>query len=295
MTTPRTRAPELASQVPEGVRELCARLERAGHEAYVVGGAVRDLLLHGRHASGDWDVATSARPEAVVALFPRVVATGLRHGTVTVVDRARGLTVEVTTYRTEAGYADGRRPDAVRFVDNLEEDLSRRDFTMNALALHPGHGELVDPFGGASDLVARRIRAVGDAQRRFSEDGLRSMRAVRFAAVLGFDIEPATFESIAPCLPTFRRVAVERVLVELTKLLCAARPSLGLSPMDESGLLAEVLPALAALSPAVRRASFARVDSLSPDFPLRFAALHAALAPDDAEAALRAARAAGDR
>lgn len=286
MTHAPTVVPALAAHVPEGVRALCVRLIGAGHEAYVVGGAVRDLLLQGRHAGGDWDVATSARPEVVVALFPRVVATGLQHGTVTVVDRSHGLTVEVTTYRSEGGYADGRRPDAVRFVSDLAEDLSRRDFTINAIALHPVTAALVDPFGGATDLAGRQIRAVGDARTRFSEDGLRPMRAVRFAAVLGFEIEPATFAAIAPCLPTFRRVATERVLVEWTKLLCAGQPSLGLRPMDNSGLLAEVLPALAALPALVRAASFARVDALPPDFPLRFAALHAALTPEEAELAL---------
>jgi tRNA nucleotidyltransferase/poly(A) polymerase len=217
-------------------------------ELVVVGGAVRDELLGRPHA--DWDLATRLLPQVVMerarAAGLRVIPTGLQHGTVTVLLEERP--VEITTFRTEGDYRDGRRPDAVALGVSLEEDLSRRDFTINAMAMPLGGGELVDPFGGQDDLRARLIRAVGDPLRRFGEDGLRPLRACRFAAQLGFTVEAATLAAIPQRLDISRKVAVERVCTELTKLLCGAEPQLGMALLASTGLLdlwlAELRPML---------------------------------------------------
>lgn len=230
------------SRIPADVVQLCRVLQRAGHEAYLVGGGVRDLLM-GRPVS-DWDVATSARPEQVRALFPRTVPIGIKHGTVAVL--LPGRQVEVTTYRGEGAYSDGRHPDSVTFVRTLEEDLQRRDLTVNAMAVDPLQQELVDPMGGASDLKRGVIRGVGDPMARFGEDGLRPLRAVRFAATLGFTVEDDTREAIARSIDSFRKVSWERIRDELLKMLGAPRPSVGVELMRQTGLLAEVLPELLA-------------------------------------------------
>jgi tRNA nucleotidyltransferase (CCA-adding enzyme) len=221
--------------------EVCRRLAGAGHAAHVVGGCVRDLLL-GRPAK-DWDVTTSALPDAVSRLFKRTVPTGIAHGTITVL--VGGAAVEVTTYRGEGAYSDARRPDHVVFGVTLEEDLARRDFTMNAIAYDPLARALADPFGGRADLAARLIRAVGDPAARFGEDGLRVMRAIRFAATLGFALEPATEAAIPSALGSLARVSAERVRDELLKLLDAPRPSLGLEIAERTGILGVILPELA--------------------------------------------------
>jgi tRNA nucleotidyltransferase (CCA-adding enzyme) len=235
------------ADVPPHITGVCRALIAAGHEAWLVGGAVRDLLS-GRGARGDFDVATSARPDEVARVFgrKRTLPTGEKHGTVTVlVDGPRGREhVEVTTFRGEGAYSDGRRPDQVAFVRSLEEDLRRRDFTMNAVAYDPLGDRVVDPFGGRADLAAGRIRAVGEPLDRFREDGLRAMRAVRFAAQLGFALDPATEVAIPLALDVFRKVSAERVRDELIKILGAPRPSVGLELMRTSGLLAEVIPEL---------------------------------------------------
>jgi tRNA nucleotidyltransferase (CCA-adding enzyme) len=197
----------------------------------------------------DFDVATDARPEHVLEIFGHAFAipTGLQHGTVTVLagrDPQKRLPVEVTTFRGEGAYVDGRRPSSVTYVSSLEEDLSRRDFTMNAIALDPETGTISDPFDGRADLGRRLIRAVGDALARFREDGLRPMRAVRQAAQLGFEIDAATEAAIEPTLDVFRKVSAERVRDEMLKLLGAPRPSVGLELMRRTGLLGEVLPEL---------------------------------------------------
>jgi tRNA nucleotidyltransferase (CCA-adding enzyme) len=239
----------------------------------LVGGAVRDLLA-GRGAEGaDWDVATSALPAAVIALFPRVVETGIAHGTVTVVDAVTGIHVQVTTYRTEGAYRDGRRPESVEFVRSIEEDLARRDFTMNAIAFDTESGAVVDPFGGQDDLRDGILRAVGDPLERFAEDGLRALRAARFAAVLGARIDDATLRAIPKTLSTFRRIAVERVRAELEKLVCAARASRGLRALEETGLLREILPELSLLAPTLRARAFERVERAPFPFSTRMAAL----------------------
>jgi tRNA nucleotidyltransferase (CCA-adding enzyme) len=236
--------------IAQEVRDVCATLEEAGHEAWVVGGCVRDLLMGTRPK--DWDLATSAAPEMVQRLFRRTVPTGLKHGTVTVLARSSRrrdepdgpLAVEVTTFRGEGSYSDGRRPDSVAFVKTIQEDLARRDFTMNAVAFRPAQQRLVDPFGGQEDLARRRIRAVGAAIERFREDGLRPVRAVRFAATLEFEVEPSTLSAIGETLDVARRVSAERLRDELLKLLAARRPSIALRLMQQTGLLDVLLPEL---------------------------------------------------
>ncbi len=233
-----------AADVPAGVRGVLSRLVTAGHQAFLAGGCVRDVLL-GRRAE-DFDVATSARPEEVVALFPHVVPTGIQHGTVTVVlGPGAHEKVEVTTFRGEGTYLDGRRPESVRFLDDVDEDLARRDFTVNAIAWNPLVHEVRDPFGGVADLARRRIRAVGEARARFLEDGLRPMRAVRFASVLGFGLDAATRAAIGETLEVFRKVALERVRDELSKLLVGSpRPSRGMELCAGTGLVSVFAPEL---------------------------------------------------
>lgn len=201
--------------IPERVRQILEKLERAGYEAWCVGGAVRDLLL--RREPGDWDVTTNALPETVMELFaPDAVATGLQHGTVTV---GGGRGVEITTYRRDGEYLDNRRPESVEFTSSLCEDLARRDYTINAIAMDL-RGDLCDPWGGQADLARGIIRAVGDPASRFGEDALRIMRGLRFAARLGFSIEEQTREAIHRCAPLLKNIAVERLYVEMTGLLC---------------------------------------------------------------------------
>ena len=203
-------------ELPAGARHILQTLNGAGYEAYLVGGCVRDLLRG--IPPHDWDLCTSARPEETEGCFAgqRIIETGLRHGTVTVL--VDGDPYEVTTYRTEGPYSDSRRPDFVRFVSRLEEDLARRDFTMNAIAMDLG-GHLRDPFGGADDIKAGLIRCVGRPGRRFQEDGLRIMRALRFAAAFGCEIEDRTTLAIHENRAMLDRVAAERINAELRKLL----------------------------------------------------------------------------
>ena len=243
-------APEtlVAGAVPESVRELLGRLWASGHAAYVVGGALRDVVA-GR-AGDDWDLATSALPEQTVALFDDAVYEN-KFGTVAV--RAGGEEHEITTFRTDHDYADFRRPHRVEFGTSLEADLARRDFTVNALAWGadptespPSTAHLVDPFDGLADIAAHRIRAVGDARKRFEEDALRIVRAIRFAATLGWTIEPATLAAIETTAPLVAHLSGERIATELEKLLAAARPSLGLRLLADTGVLAAISPDLAA-------------------------------------------------
>ncbi len=248
-------------RILEPVRGVLTTLERAGHAAYLVGGCVRDALLS--RPIHDWDVCTSARPEQVAALFDRTVPTGLRHGTVTVL--AEGLRVEVTTFRSESGYADHRRPDAVCFVTSLPDDLARRDFTVNAMAMDV-RGDLTDLYGGRADLAARVLRCVGQPAARFSEDALRMLRALRFSAQLGFLIEKETADAIRACAPYAAVLSAERIRDELEKTLCSPRPELA-GEMARLGLLRAVgigslppLDSLAALpgEPLVRWCALAR-------------------------------------
>jgi tRNA nucleotidyltransferase (CCA-adding enzyme) len=234
------------------VLAVLRRLGAAGHRSWVVGGAVRDLLLGRGRAGADFDLATPATPQEVMALFKRVIPTGIDHGTVTVLTPDRHK-VEVTTFRGEGEYLDGRRPASVTFHTDLEDDLSRRDFTVNAMAFDPLAGELADPFGGRADLAARRIRAVGDPAARFGEDGLRPLRAVRFAGELGFTLHGATRAAVRGALPVVRMVSMERIGEELSRIAAAPHVDRALSLLAATGLLGVVLPPLAALPPAALR------------------------------------------
>jgi tRNA nucleotidyltransferase (CCA-adding enzyme) len=237
--------------IPPAVLEVVQGLATAGHQAFLVGGCVRDILRE--QPPKDFDIATSARPEEVQRAFRRVIPTGIEHGTVTVV--VRGVHVEVTTFRAEADYLDGRRPSKVEFHTDIEADLSRRDFTINAMAYDPVGTRLVDPFGGRADLDSRTIRCVRSAMERFLEDGLRAMRAVRFATVLDFTIAPETEAAIPQTLHVFRKVAMERINQEFTRLLLAPHAAQGLELTRRTGLLAEFLPeAVGADATAVARA-----------------------------------------
>ena len=228
-------------KVPAEVREVVAALHAAGKQAYLVGGCVRDLLA-GLDAV-DYDVATDATPEEVQRLFRRTAPTGIKHGTVTVLGAEAGY--EVTTFRQDGKYGDARHPDDVTYAKSIEEDLSRRDFTFNALAYDPAEDKLVDLFGGVDDFERGVVRAVGDAEERFREDGLRPLRAVRLAARFGFEVDAETLEAVPEVLDRVRMVAAERVRDEFVKMLAtAAKPSYGLDLMRETGLLELFIPEL---------------------------------------------------
>lgn len=223
-------------QLPADVQEIIHVLEDAGYEAFAVGGCVRDVLL-GRTPS-DWDITTSALPEQVKALFPRTVDTGIAHGTVTVLMKKEGY--EVTTYRIDGLYLDGRHPSEVLFTPELREDLRRRDFTINAMAYSPRTG-LVDLYHGIEDLEKGIIRCVGIAEERFSEDALRILRAIRFAAQLGFEIESETRLAAQKLAGNLQKISAERIRTELVKLLISPYPEL-LADAYEMGLTAVFLP-----------------------------------------------------
>jgi tRNA nucleotidyltransferase (CCA-adding enzyme) len=248
--------------VPQAVLEVISGLQAGGYRAFLVGGCVRDMLRE--QPPKDFDVATSALAADVQRLFKKVIPTGIEHGTVTVV--LRGAHVEVTTFRAEADYVDGRRPSKVEFHGDIEADLGRRDFTMNAIAWDPTTGQKVDPFGGEADLQRRVVRCVRDAFERFSEDGLRPLRAVRFATVLDFTLEPKTEAAIPKTLNVFRKVAAERVHQEFVKLLLAPSVTTGLRLLASTGLLDEFLPQAA-------RAEFDAVGRAPKDEVIRMALL----------------------
>jgi tRNA nucleotidyltransferase (CCA-adding enzyme) len=226
-------------QLPDYVNSALNRLEDAGYEACAVGGCVRDLLMH--RTPGDYDITTAALPAQTAAVFAseRVIETGVKHGTVTVL--LSGHPIEITTYRVDGAYSDSRHPDAVRFTPSLREDLARRDFTMNAMAYSPGLG-LVDPFGGAADIERRLIRCVGDPAARFREDALRIARCVRFSAVLGFAVAPATAAAAREHRALLRRVSAERIAEELKKLVCG--PDVRRVVLAETDILGEIVPEL---------------------------------------------------
>lgn len=223
-------------EIPQKVEIIINTLEEAGFEAYAVGGCVRDALL-GR-TPNDWDITTSAKPEQVKVLFHRTVDTGIAHGTVTVLLEKDGF--EVTTYRVDGEYEDGRHPKEVTFTASLEEDLKRRDFTINAMAYNPKKG-LVDLFEGQKDLEDKVIRCVGDPLERFTEDALRIMRAVRFSAQLGFSLEENTRKALSVLAPNLKHVSAERIQVELVKLLVSPHPDY-LRTAYEAGITKEFLP-----------------------------------------------------
>jgi putative nucleotidyltransferase with HDIG domain len=231
-----------APTIPDAVRELLATLWRGGHAAYVVGGCLRDALLD--RTPADWDLTTDAPPDRIVELFRDSLYEN-RFGTVVV--RHGADQYEITTFRRDVSYSDHRHPDAVEFGRSIEDDLARRDFTVNAMAWGGRPGEeprFVDPHGGRRDLAAHLLRAVGDPDRRFHEDALRMVRAVRLAATLGFSVEPATLQAIGRGAELARHLSGERVGAELAKLLAAPSPSVGLRLMAETGLLAVLAPDL---------------------------------------------------
>lgn len=223
-------------QLPEDVRYIIHTLQDAGHEAFAVGGCVRDSLLS--RTPDDWDITTSARPEETKALFRRTIDTGIQHGTVTVMLHKKGY--EVTTYRVDGEYEDGRHPKEVIFTANLIEDLKRRDFTINAMAYNEESG-LVDAFSGKQDLEKGIVRCVGDADERFTEDALRIMRAVRFSAQLGFSIEEKTKAAIRGHAGNLKKVSAERIRTELTKLVISPHPE-NLILAWETGITGVILP-----------------------------------------------------
>ncbi|MDR2417578.1 MAG: CCA tRNA nucleotidyltransferase [Treponema sp.] len=225
------------------LKEIAAVFASHNKKVFLVGGAVRDRLRGVE--SHDFDLATDAAPEEVIAMFRVVIPTGIKHGTVTV--RHRGLSIEVTTFRTEADYTDGRHPARVAYAATIEADLGRRDFTMNAIAAPlPGGKPLIDPFNGIGDIRRGVIRSVGKARERFSEDGLRPLRALRFVAQLGFSIEEKTLAAIKPCLEITAKVSPERIRDELDKIIAAQKPSGAFLLMEKTGLLELTLPELAA-------------------------------------------------
>ena len=263
-----------------GAAALLTRLHAAGHAAYAVGGCVRDSLLG--QTPHDWDLCTSATPEQVLELFGEAhcIPTGLQHGTVTV--KHGGELYEITTFRTEGAYSDGRHPDHVAFVPDVKEDLARRDFTINAMAYNAEEG-LIDPFGGQNDLAAGIVRAVGEPQRRFEEDALRILRLYRFAARFSFAIDPATGQAARALCRHLDCVSEERIAEELSRLLAAPAPGTYL----EAEVLAVIFPELdAAELPESRRI----LDALEPGMehvPVRLAALLCPLGEAGARAALK--------
>lgn len=263
-----------------GAAALLTRLHAAGHAAYAVGGCVRDSLLG--QTPHDWDLCTSATPEQVLELFGEAhcIPTGLQHGTVTV--KHGGELYEITTFRTEGAYSDGRHPDHVAFVPDVKEDLARRDFTINAMAYNAEEG-LIDPFGGQNDLAAGIVRAVGEPQRRFEEDALRILRLYRFAARFSFAIDPATGQAARTLCRHLDCVSEERIAEELSRLLAAPAPGAYL----EAEVLAVIFPELdAAELPESRRI----LDALEPGMehvPVRLAALLCPLGEAGARAALK--------
>lgn len=222
------------------VLEICHELRNAGERAWVVGGCVRDTLLG--EPVNDWDVATSALPEKVQQTFRKVIPTGIDHGTVTVL--WKGGAYEVTTLRGEGAYSDGRRPDNVVFVGDIDQDLARRDFTVNAIAYDPVDGRVVDPFHGLVDMQSKVLRAVGDPKERFQEDGLRVLRGARFVATLDFELEEATEAAFRDALDTFRKVSPERVREEWLKTMKARAPSRAFEVMRRTGILEVTYPEL---------------------------------------------------
>lgn len=229
--------------MPPEAQIIARPLINAGFQCYVVGGAVRDMALGKK--PHDLDFATDALPEKSISLFRRTVATGIQHGTITVLTGSGEY--ELTTFRRDGSYGDGRRPDRVDYSNSLADDLSRRDFTMNALAINCADSKLIDLYGGLADIEAGLIRAIGNPLQRFQEDGLRLMRAIRFASSLGFSIEKETLEAITQSVDMLKRLSAERIRDELSKTLVSLRPSLGLRLLAETGIMSRILPELWAL------------------------------------------------
>ena len=233
-------------------RSIVARLRAGGHQAYLVGGCVRDLLL-GREPQ-DFDVATDARPDRISELFERSEQVGAHFGVVLV--RENTSQVEVATFRSDASYSDGRHPEAVHFESDPRQDVLRRDFTINALLLDPDTDAVLDFTGGRDDLRRRLIRAIGDPEERFQEDHLRLIRAVRFAARLEFEIEPDTMAALQRLHGLILKVSAERIRDELARILTEGGARRGFELLDESGLLGDILPEVAAMKGVAQPAEY---------------------------------------
>ena len=270
-------------RMDEGAAELLDTLHRAGYAAYVVGGCVRDSLLG--LTPHDWDLCTSALPQQVMELFgaQRCIPTGLQHGTVTV--KQSGALYEITTFRTEGTYTDGRHPDEVHFVPDVREDLARRDFTINAMAYNEKEG-LVDPFGGQADLQSGIVRAVGVPRQRFTEDALRILRLYRFAARFGFAIDPPTAQAAQELCAHLDCVSVERIEEELAKLLSAPAPA---AYLDKTILLV-ILPELSSEALAAAKPVVDACPAGAENLPIRLAALLYSLGEDGIRRTLKRLR-----
>lgn len=230
-------------KIPEELVKIGGIFRKNGFKAYLVGGAVRDMILGKK--GHDYDLATNATPKQVMGIFKKVIPTGIAHGTVTI--HIFGMQIETTTFRTEADYTDGRHPDSIKFATTIEEDLSRRDFTMNAIAADLESGELTDPFDGQKDIRNKIIRTVGEPQERFAEDGLRPVRAVRFSGQLGFNIEEKTLAALSEpeVLKKTASISVERFRDEFCKMLLCERPSDSLKLLEKTGILNIFIPEFA--------------------------------------------------
>ena len=270
-------------RMDEGAAELLDTLHKAGYAAYVVGGCVRDSLLG--LTPHDWDLCTSALPQQVMELFgaQRCIPTGLQHGTVTV--KQSGALYEITTFRTEGTYTDGRHPDEVHFVPDVREDLARRDLTINAMAYNEKEG-LVDPFGGQADLQSGIVRAVGVPRQRFTEDALRILRLYRFAARFGFALDAATARAARQLAPHLDCISAERIQEELAKLLAAPQPGAYLEPAVLAVVLPELTPEILTAAKPVVDACPAGIE----DLPVRWAALLMSLGEDGTRKALKRLR-----
>lgn len=270
---------KLLGQIPQKAIEVCQTLSKAGYQAFLVGGCVRDLIL-GNNPK-DYDITTDATPQTVIKIFPKTYPTGLQHGTITVaMGEGKDNHFEVTTFRIEGEYTDGRRPDEVFFVMNVEQDLARRDLTINAIAYNPIDEQIVDPFGGILDLKNATIRAVGNPNARFREDGLRIMRVARFAARFGYAIEDATFEAMKNNIDTLKKVSKERIQDELCKTLMTMNPSYGFLLLEQSGALHIACPVLTSTPPLSHFVQY--LDKCQGELETRLAFLYGNCAVKDA-------------
>ena len=271
----------LKISLPKEVKHIIDILTQNGYEAYAVGGCVRDSIL-GR-VPGDWDITTSALPQQVKALFRRTIDTGIQHGTVTIMLGKNGY--EVTTYRIDGKYEDSRHPESVEFTPNLEEDLKRRDFTINAMAYNDENG-IVDIFGGIDDIRNRIIRCVGNAHDRFTEDALRILRAVRFSAQLGFEIEKATKDAARELAPTLVKISRERIHTELNKLLLSDNPDY-FSVVYELGVMKVIISELEGVNSGDIDRLKVLIKRTKPCLPERYAALLSVIGKDKTRAVLK--------
>ncbi|MCX8058586.1 MAG: HD domain-containing protein [Spirochaetes bacterium] len=232
--------------IPSEAIEVCKIIKEHGYKCYIVGGFIRDIILKRNIGVKlehiDIDIATSAYPEDILNMFEKVIPTGLKHGTVTVL--FKNIDFEITTFRIESNYFDNRHPEDIKYIDNIYEDLSRRDFTINSIAYDPLENVFIDPYNGYDDLIKNIVRTVGDPEKRFEEDALRIIRAIRFATTLNFEIEEKTFEAIKKYKNSLLNISKERIRDEFNKILLSAKPSFGIDMLRRTGILSMILPEL---------------------------------------------------